>query len=457
MSMVAGGAMKLRGTVLGLALVMLLAMSCSVQNGQPSFTECGANPIFSPGTAYYPTVIYDLQHFGDIYAQGTPYYKMWYSSGSGVSLAYSEEGLTWHQYGPVSGLASAHHAHVVYDPTGFGGTSIRYKMWFWDQSVSIYGLSALKHAQSSDGMTWSVLPLTQDAAYPLVTGVYPDWNRGTYGPVDVFYNPGGSSALEDSEIWKNKYVMYYDGTTGGIEQVGLAYSVNGLHWKRYGDLPVLPITPGKWDSSYAGFGSVVPYTDGFHFFYSGGQSSMHEGIGYAFSPDGITWEKAPDPLFHITDGVSWRSVRCYTPSVLLRIQGTSACFSMWFSGDNGESRAIGYAEGCLDLKEERGILFRNTEREIQQQMTSLAHYNYTECCQRNEEIASELLDRLEGFEPTPEYAEALALLEEARSYCFQSTDMIASGNTVAGNYCALKSCQLYSQALDILRELEKKL
>ncbi|MBU7013534.1 MAG: hypothetical protein HXS52_11150 [Theionarchaea archaeon] len=450
--------MKIRGTVLSLALVMLLLMFCSIQNGEPSFTEYGANPIFSLGRAYYPTVVFDLQHFDDIYAQGTPYHKMWYTSSSGIDLAYSEDGMVWHQLGSVSGLTSAHHAHVVYDSNGFGGTSIRYKMWFWDTSVSIYTLSALKYAQSSDGVNWSVLPLSQDATSPLVTGVHPDWNRGTYGPVDVFYNPWGSSILEDTEIWENKYVMYYDCTTGGIEQVGLAYSANGLHWKRYGDVPVLPITPGAWDSSYAGFGSVIPCTDGFHFFYSGGQNSMHEGIGYAFSVDGITWEKAADPLFHITDGVSWRSERCYTPSVVLRLRGTYACFCMWFSGDDGESRAVGYAEGCMALRQERGVLFRNTEREIQQQMTSLAQYNYRECCQRNEETISELLDRLGRiFDGSPEYMEALALIEEARSSCFLSNDMMASGNAVAGNCHALKSCQLYSQALDILHDLEKQL
>ncbi|MBU6998664.1 MAG: hypothetical protein HXS41_13900 [Theionarchaea archaeon] len=450
--------MKTRGMVLGLVLVMTLVIFCSPQNGVPSFAEYGANPVFSPGRAYYPTVIYDLQHFSDVYAHGIPYYKMWYSSSSGIDMAYSGDGMIWYQYGPVSGLVSAHHAHVVYDPNGFGGTSIQYKMWFWDTSASIYTLSALKHAQSSDGVNWSVSPLSQDATSPLVTGVHPDWNRGTYGPVDVFYNPGGSSVPEDSDIWKNKYVMYYDCTTGGTEQVGLAYSADGLHWKRYGNLPVLPITAGAWDSSYAGFGSVIPCTDGFHFFYSGGQSSMHEGIGYAFSLDGITWEKAPDPLFHISDGDSWRSVRCYTPSVLARVRGTYTCFCMWFSGDDGGSRAIGYAEGCLALREERGTPFRNTEREIQQQMTSLAQYNYTECCQRNQEIARELLDRLEGIlEPTPEYKEALALLEEGHGCCLQSTAMISSGNAVAGNYFAIRSCQLYSQALGILQELEKNL
>ncbi|KYK35609.1 MAG: hypothetical protein AYK18_03025 [Theionarchaea archaeon DG-70] len=443
--------MRMKGILLGVVLLGLL----HVQSGQPSFTEYPYNPIFSPGTAYYPTVIFDPYHFGDMYAGGTPYYKMWYSTGAGIALAYSEDGITWVQYGNVSGLmASAHHAHVIYDRYGFGGTAIRYKMWFWDTSVSIYTLAALKYAQSSDGITWTWSSVTQDAVKPLVTGVSPDWNRGTYGPIDVFYNPAGASTLDDSSIWNNKYIMYYDGTTGGIEQAGLAYSVNGTHWKRYGDQPVLPVTPGAWDSSYAGFGTVIN-CNGYHFFYSGGQTAMHQGIGYAFSTDGITWQKAANPIFHVTDGVSWRTARCYTPSVLLETTGTTARFHMWFTGDNGSNRAIGYAVASITLPKQGVLITKNTERDIQQQMIPLAQVRVEQCCEKNEKTITSLLDSLgEQCLDVPAYTDALQYIEEARSYCAKSKALIASGNAVAGNYCALQACNLYAEAIRILEELK---
>ncbi len=443
--------MKTKGILLGFVLCGLVHL----QSGQPFFTEYPSNPVFAPGRAYYPTVIYDPNHFGDIYA-GVPYYKMWYTSAAGIALAYSQDGITWTQYGPVAGLlASAHHAHVIYDRNGFGGTAVHYKMWFWDTSVSIYTLAALKYAESSDGINWTWYSLTQDAAKPIVTGIFPDWNRGTYGPVDVFYNPAGSSILDGANVWNNTYVMYYDGTTGGIEQVGLAYSVDGRHWKRYGDQPVLPLTLGAWDSSYAGFGTVIRLLGGYHFFYSGGQSAMHEGIGYAFSSDGIVWQKAAFPIFHRNDGVPWRSVRCYTPSVLLKVQGTTAYFHMWFTGDDGTSRAIGYAVGSLALPVQGTELNgKSAEREIQGQMTSLAQFNFSKCCEKNESIVTDLLEVLATADKTmPAYQEASEYIEQARYYCSRSEELTRSENAIAGNYTALQACSLYAEAIRILSEL----
>jgi hypothetical protein len=55
---------------------------------------------------------------------------------------------------------------------------------------------------------------------------------------------------------------------------------------------------------------------GFHFWYSGGVLSPSEGIGYAFSTDGKTWTKSPNYIFHISDGVSYRNDRVYTPAII---------------------------------------------------------------------------------------------------------------------------------------------
>jgi hypothetical protein len=444
--------MRLKAIFVGIIILLCIPS----QNGQSQFSEYPSNPVYSPGRAYYPSIVYDSLHFGDAYGGGLPYYKMWYSTSGGIALAYSTDGITWNTYGLVSGLlATAHHVQVIYDRNGFGGTPFHYKMWFWDTS-QLYSLAALKYAESVDGITWSWSSLSQDATYQLVTGVHPDWNRGTYGPIDIFYNPAGSASFDDTAVWNNKYVMYYDGTTGGIEQVGLAYSINGTHWKRYGSGPVLPITAGSWDSAYTGFGTVIPLPDGFHFFYSGGQHAMHEGIGYAFSTDGISWEKADDPLFHVHDGMPWRSTRCYTPSVLVRRQGGVLCFHMWFTGDDGSTRAIGYAVGCVRPPLGGSIRFPPVEIGIEQQMISLARYNTDRCCEQYEQTVMGLLSELLGVDE-PEYEEALQYIEQARTYCTKSDELITSGNGVAGNYCALQACELYAQALSILEALASEL
>ena len=87
-------------------------------------------------------------------------------------------------------------------------------------------------------------------------------------------------------------------------------------------------------------------------------------------------------------------------------------------------------------------------------MVPLARYNFTKCCDQNEGIALDLLDSLEEIDTdTPEYLDALYYLEEARYYCRKSEELISSGNAVAGNYCALKACDLYAKAIEILKEL----
>lgn len=444
--------MRMKVVIVGIIILLCIPS----QNGQPVFSEYPTNPVYSPGRAYYPSIIYDPLHFDDTYAGGDPYYKMWYTASGGIELAYSADGIIWNTYGLVSGLlATTHHVQVIYDRNGFGGTPTHYKMYFWDTS-HLYSLAALKYAESPDGITWTWSSLTQDATAPLVTGIHPDWNRGTYGPIDIFYNPSGAAVLDDVNLWNNRYIMYYDGTTGGIEQVGLAYSANGTHWKRYSTGPVLPITPGAWDSAYTGFGTVIPLSDGFHFFYSGGQHAMHEGIGYAFSEDGISWEKRADPLFHIHDGVAWRSQRCYTPAVLVRVQSGVLCFHLWFTGDNGGTRAIGYAVGCVRLSLRGSLDNSPVEIGIEQQMISLARYNADRCCDQYEQNVMGLLSEL-GAIDRPEYREALQYIEEARTFCTKSDGLITSGNGVAGNYCALQACQLYAEALSILEVLVSEL
>jgi len=75
--------------------------------------------------------------------------------------------------------------------------------------------------------------------------------------------------------------------------------------------------------------------------YSGGAEASHEGIGYAYSKDGLNWIKDENnPIFSSSDGIEWRTCRTYNPAVL--INGNT--YKMWFSGVNDSSAySIGYA------------------------------------------------------------------------------------------------------------------
>jgi hypothetical protein len=151
--------------------------------------------------------------------------------------------------------------------------------------------------------------------------------------------------------------MYYNGTDGSAEDTGLAYSTDGLYWSAYTGNPVLigSGTGGSeaWDCGSAVYGTVYIDAGGFHYFYSGrGEDdgfggcafpSSFVGIGYAFSTDGKTWVKSTtNPIFDINDGVPYRNVRVYTPSV---IDDGTGSLKMYFSavGSLGAGKVIGLA------------------------------------------------------------------------------------------------------------------
>jgi hypothetical protein len=287
------------------------------------------NPVYAAGKAYYPSVLEE----GDTY-------RMWSDNATGVQMAESADGIHWTTVGQASGLLNPR--HTVVEKIG-----TEYRIWYDEGSdAHLYSIEAIRTATSSDGLIWvDDQPITQVGS-TVVTGVYPSWNTGSYGPCDILYDSDGSPTIvlpvDKESVWQNKFVMYYNGTTGSDEFLGLAVSNDGLEWHGYNDgvAPVLDSTDGAWDSGYVGFGAVIREGDDlFHLWYSGGSDySLNNGIGYASSTDGIIWAKHVDnPIFHRDDGVAWRDNRTYTPMVIGN--------QMWFSGKDADTGvyAIGHA------------------------------------------------------------------------------------------------------------------
>ncbi|MFA5870848.1 MAG: dockerin type I domain-containing protein [Candidatus Paceibacterota bacterium] len=324
-----------------------------------SWSDIGVGYTAPTGDAYYPSTLYDASGFG----VGTSTYRMWYSDGVGaLFLTTSTDGVIWRTPTTTVGLTNVHHAQVLYNASCFGvspctATSTKYRVWFWDMGApTIYSISSIATAESIDGIHWiNKSTVTQNSGAKLIQD--PDsgtgWNRGTYGPVSLTYQP--SAINNGTEPWNYKYIMYYDGTDGGHEDTGLAYSSDGLNWSAYTVNPVLQSShvggSEAWDCYSAVYGSVIKDSSGYHFFYSGkGQDdgsggcayiTDFNGIGYASSVDGKVWIKDANPIFQTSDGVSYRSGRIYTPSV---INDGSGFLRMYFSAKGGSGvKKIGYA------------------------------------------------------------------------------------------------------------------
>ena len=229
--------------VLVLSLSLVMAVPVSANGGSATlyvskWTEHAANPVFDPAEkAYYPTILFD----------GTTY-RMWYADGTGIRYTTSGDGITWAGGVSATGLTNANHPLVEY----IGG---QYIMWYWDTS-QLYSINAIRYAESTNGTTW-----TGDQAITgnIITGVAGDWNRGSYGPIDVLYNPTATNT--GANPFDYSFAMYFDATTGGVEEIGLGYSSDGKNWNLYGK--VLPKgSSSDWDSSYATFGTIIKDADG---------------------------------------------------------------------------------------------------------------------------------------------------------------------------------------------------
>jgi uncharacterized repeat protein (TIGR01451 family) len=358
--------------VVMVVLLLFLAPGSAYGQGPGAWEEYSGNPIIDPpeADAYYPSVLYDpgATPFGG-HGEASPF-KMWHDT----SLQYrvSDDGIAWTKVGDIAdgtitGLPESQTRHplVEYYADGFAGrndgtnpssATMYYRLWFWHTDY-LYSVSAIHYGESPDGKAWHNVQPLQNGAVPIVTGTWPDWNRGSYGPCDVLYNAGASNSGTDWTFW-----MYYDGTTGGDEAIGLGFSADGVTWTGYdagSDGQADPVmngtyVAGDWDEDYVSRATIVREApNDYRMWYSAGIGTMNHGLGYATSSDGLNWTRDPgNPVFHKDDasypGYPWRQNRSYTPMVLR----AGSLWFMWYSGENGSGKTIGVAYSSAALPEQ---------------------------------------------------------------------------------------------------------
>ncbi len=147
---------------------------------------------------------------------------------------------------------------------------------------------------------------------------------------------GQSSVLIDGTTYR----MWYSGDDGTHNRIGHATSPDGITWAKDTLNPVLDVGPaGSWDDERVMFPTVVFNGSMFHIWYYGSDGT-HGRIGHATSPDGITWTKDTlNPVLDVGPAGSWDDDGLLTPFV--RFDG--AIYHMWYSGDDGTHNRIGYA------------------------------------------------------------------------------------------------------------------
>lgn len=123
------------------------------------------------------------------------------------------------------------------------------------------------------------------------------------------------------------------------QSLALVESADGLHWDGPLKLVLGPRKETGWEDDINRPG-VVRRTDGYHLWYTG-QAHDRSWIGYATSPDGVTWKRMSDrPV--LSPEQPWEGVAVMCPHVLW--DEATRQFRMWYSGgEQNEPNAIGYA------------------------------------------------------------------------------------------------------------------
>ena len=124
------------------------------------------------------------------------------------------------------------------------------------------------------------------------------------------------------------------------KSVALVESKDGIHWSEPPQIVLGPRKESGWED-VINRPFVLKREDGYHMWYTG-QTKEHSWIGYATSPDGVTWKRMSDKPVLSFDQPWELNIAVMCPSVIWDEQ--AKLFRMWYSGgEQNEPNAIGYA------------------------------------------------------------------------------------------------------------------
>lgn len=293
----------LRFTPVGILMIAvlvaaaLLSTHISTVNGQASqpvkveITPYEGNPILTKGGVgdwdsgfvFAGSVIYKDGLYHMFYTGGENFVVM--SKPRAIGYATSKDGLTWTKYAnnpilrmdPAISTEGVPHAVPIVDGD-------MWALYFNNRVEPNESQFILRATASSPTGPWTI-----DKQPALQVGGVRDWDR----------------VLEINTVLRtpDQYVLYYTPKAVGI---GMATSPDGISWTKHNDPtttkppfansdPVFTAgTTGAWDSSFVM--PTVLYTDrGWEMFYDGSSDGGNTwNLGYATSPDGITWNRFGD-------------------------------------------------------------------------------------------------------------------------------------------------------------------
>ena len=258
-------------------------------------------------------------------------YKIWFSWRPTRCIAYAEskDGIVWDNPRVVltATTGSSWEGHEVNRPTVVKKDGM-YHMWYTGQMFAKEinpARSCIGYAISRDGIHW------EKRDEPVLVPEQ-DWE--------------GISVMCPHVLWEEELQCFRMWYSGGrmheADAIGIAVSVDGIHWKKDTDNPIFTPNPEKyWEMGKVEACFVCPKKDGWYYmFYLGMDGDLTACMGLARSRNGKSgWERHPsNPIIAGFDG-SWDWQGICKASVLETEDG----YMLWYNGCNRRFEEIGLA------------------------------------------------------------------------------------------------------------------
>ena len=298
------------------------------------------NPVLSAGLpGSWEEKAADCQTIGFYNGQ----YMMWYvgtpqSLHCQIGVATSRDGINWtkHPENPVIRLGPAESwdsSILICEAVLFDREERVFKIWYVGGTTG--GVFGIGYATSPDGIHWTKYP-----GNPVIRVTEPWEGR----------NIEGQSVLKTASGYKMWYASYHPRQDQA--SIGYATSPDGIHWDKHPQNPIfVPDQPGRWDG-YSVDEPDIHYQDGiYQMWYKGWNRPMGVSwIGRATSVDGIHWERAPENpvLMTANSPQAWDVFQVYRARVILATEWEGEMGQvlnrMWYSGRPYSLKArLGYA------------------------------------------------------------------------------------------------------------------
>jgi len=247
-----------------------------------------------------------------------------------ITSSFSQTNWTKYPGNPVMGPGTT----GEWDDTSVGPACVIlvgdiYHMWYdanWDDPGT--NNTGIGHATSVDGVDWLRDPLN-----PVLVPTADSWDSRTVSQATVLFN--------SSDTLFHMWYVGWGPTLYDPSNIGHATSTDGGNWTKDSNPVFNHGSPGNWDDAFIAGPCVLLIDTMYHMWYDGWKNeSAGNGIGYATSADGISWQKNPaNPVFNPGNSTSWDYPEVRGPNVIY----DGSRFHMFYTGGKWATYDIGYS------------------------------------------------------------------------------------------------------------------